>query len=94
MIIHTQVFYTMLFFRIDGTEDGCYSWLVYGGLGLLCAPLNDAWILKVDKKTLSSADWTQMDLEYDHGEVRCWHGSCKVGLVLIALSHSHFMCWA
>ena len=78
----------MLFFRIDGTEDGCYSWLVYGGLGLLCAPLNDAWILKVDKKTLSSADWTQMDLEYDHGEVRCWHGSCKVGLVLI-FSHSH-----
>ena len=41
---------------------------------MLCCPLNDAWILTVDLEK-GQIDWEQVDLSYDHGEVRCWHTS-------------------
>ena len=45
---------------------------VYGGLGQLCAPLNDCWILHIHE---DDHHWREMELEYDHGEVRCWHSA-------------------
>lgn len=55
---------------IPGKED---EFFVYGGIGLFNAPLNDAWILKV---TESQYSWKYGFLNYDHGEIRCWHGAC------------------
>ena len=56
---------------------------VYGGLGQLCAPLSDCWVLRVGKGGAEgeggaegaggTADWAELELDYDHGEVRCWH---------------------
>ena len=46
--------------------------LVYGGMSMLCCPLNDGWILNLDIEQTNSV-WEQIDLSYDHGEVRCWH---------------------
>lgn len=45
---------------------------VYGGLGQLCAPLNDCWILNLCQ---DDHYWRELELEYDHGEVRCWHSA-------------------
>ena len=59
------------FFSIPGDEDG-NRFFVYGGMGMLCCPLNDAWILTV-KNNKKHIQWEQSDLSYDHGEVRCWH---------------------
>ena len=39
---------------------------------MLCCPLNDGWILNLDIEQ-RNAEWEQIDLSYDHGEVRCWH---------------------
>ena len=44
--------------------------VVYGGLGQLSAPLNDCWVLDVETET-----WREQELDYDHGEVRCWHSA-------------------
>merc|ERR1712029_374449 len=30
-------------------------------------------------KSIASVIWSEMELEYDHGEGRCWHGACQVG---------------
>ena len=64
---------------------------VYGGLGQLCAPLSDCWVLQVGEGGGEGeggggaeggggggaeggvADWAELELDYDHGEVRCWH---------------------
>ena len=48
---------------------------MYGGLGQLCAPLSDCWVLRVDGGEGGGgvADWAELELDYDHGEVRCWH---------------------
>ena len=50
---------------------------VYGGLGQLCAPLSDCWVLRVGEGGGGAeggvADWAELELDYDHGEVRCWH---------------------
>ena len=62
---------------------------VYGGLGQLCAPLSDCWVLQVGGDEGGGgaeggaegegggeggvADWAELELDYDHGEVRCWH---------------------
>ena len=45
---------------------------VYGGLGQLCAPLNDCWILDIQE---DDHHWWELELDYDHGEVRCWHSA-------------------
>ena len=44
--------------------------LVYGGIDQLNGVTNDCWLLHV-----SGADhyWQEVELSYDHGEVRCWH---------------------
>ena len=52
--------------------------IVYGGLGQLCAPLNDCWVLDVsedlnDDGISPNHTWRELELDYDHGEVRCWH---------------------
>ena len=59
---------------------------VYGGMSMLCCPLNDGWILNLDIEQ-RNAVWEQIDLSYDHGEVRCWHTAIcmKEGLVFIGL---------
>ena len=44
---------------------------VYGGLGLLHAPLQDLWWLHGDTEL-----WEEVELKYDHGEVRCWQVRC------------------
>ena len=44
--------------------------LMYGGINSMCQPLNDGWIF--DIRTL---EWQELDLPYDHGEIRCWHGA-------------------
>ena len=49
---------------------GGFRIAVYGGLGQLCSPLNDCWILHVNASLVS---WEEFDLPYDHGQVRCWH---------------------
>ena len=52
---------------------------VYGGLGQLCAPLSDCWVLQVGGAEAGAegeggvAYWAELELDYDHGEVRCWH---------------------
>ena len=58
-------------FRISADED-TNQFLVYGGIGMLCCPLNDGWIIAIDIES-KKAQWEQIDLSYDHGEVRCWH---------------------
>ena len=48
--------------------------IVYGGLGQLSAPLNDCWVLEVSDDGISPDHaWRELELDYDHGEVRCWH---------------------
>ena len=61
----------ILSYRIPG-DNKSSRFFIYGGIGMLCSPLNDAWILhvKLDKGRIY---WEQIDLSYDHGEVRCWH---------------------
>merc|ERR1739848_158680 len=49
---------------------------MYGGIGMLNAPLNDAWILTINEDL--SIQWNPYHLSYDHGEVRAWHGACYV----------------
>ena len=52
------------------------SFFVYGGIGMLNTPLNDAWILEVSDGL--EVTWTPYPLPYDHGQVRCLHtGSIK-----------------
>ena len=58
-------------FRIKNTRS---SYFVFGGIGMLNTPLNDAWILEVTDDLI--ATWKPFPLKYDHGEVRCLHGSC------------------
>lgn len=48
------------------------SLVLYGGLGQLASPLNDCWILHVEG---GDVYWEEVELPYDHGEVRCWHGA-------------------
>ena len=50
---------------------GSQRLIVYGGLGQLCAPLNDCWVLEVSDD--DDHTWRELELDYDHGEVRCWH---------------------
>ena len=54
---------------------------LYGGLGQLHAPLQDLWLLHTD-----SLDWEEVELAYDHGEVRCWHAAAMVGGELLVHS--------
>jgi len=66
---------------------------LYGGIGILCAPLNDAWILTIgndisDEQDIStvnsvSFEWEYYPLRYDHGEVRCWHAHCCINSGLV-----------
>ena len=58
-------------FRIPSSEN-MFRFIVYGGISMLCSPLNDGWILSLNIETKDFA-WEQIDLSYDHGEVRCWH---------------------
>ena len=51
-------------------QPGTSSLALYGGLGQLHAPLQDLWLLHTD-----TLDWEEVELAYDHGEVRCWHGA-------------------
>jgi len=51
------------------------EFFIYGGIGLFNSPLNDAWILKVSD---SKCSWKYGFLDYDHGEIRCWHGACAL----------------
>ena len=64
---------------MDGHDDPYHTWLVYGGVNLLSSPLNDAWLLKISKSESGRLSWSEMDLRYDHGEVRCWHAASIVG---------------
>lgn len=60
--------------------------VVYGGVGQLCSPLNDCWILHVNESIVC---WEEVELPYDHGEVRCWHtGTCSADGELLV--HSGF----
>ena len=54
---------------------------LYGGLGQLHAPLQDLWLLHMD-----SLDWEEVELAYDHGEVRCWHAAVMLGGELLVHS--------
>ena len=45
---------------------------MYGGIGMLNTPLNDAWILEILEDGLELR-WTPYTLPYDHGQVRCLH---------------------
>ena len=42
---------------------------------MLDIPMNDAWTLMIDHHKVQ---WIQYELPYDHGPIRCLHGSCKV----------------
>ena len=54
------------------------SFFVYGGIGMLNTPLNDAWILEISDYGLE-VTWTPYTLAYDHGQVRCLHaGDFKI----------------
>ena len=54
------------------------SFFVYGGIGMLNTPLNDAWILEISDYGLE-VTWTPYTLAYDHGHVRCLHaGDFKI----------------
>ena len=70
-----------LLFRIP-TNGDMERFFLYGGMSMLCCPLNDGWILNLDVEQKKAA-WEQIDLSYDHGEVRCWHATIclKEGLV-------------
>ena len=63
--------FLLLFPSIPGDEDG-NRFFVYGGMSMLCCPLNDGWILDINNNK-KEVQWKQIDLSYDHGEVRCWH---------------------
>ena len=52
------------------TNVGGSRLVVYGGVGQLCSPLNDCWILHVNEDIVC---WEEIELPYDHGQVRCWH---------------------
>ena len=54
---------------------------LYGGLGQLHAPTQDLWLLHTD-----SLDWEEVELAYDHGEVRCWHAAVMLGGELLVHS--------
>ena len=60
--------------------------VVYGGVGQLCSPLNDCWILHVNESIVC---WEEVELPYDHGQVRCWH-SGTLSLDGELLIHSGF----
>jgi len=60
--------------------------VVYGGVGQLCNPLNDCWILHVNESIVC---WEEVELSYDHGQVRCWH-SATLSLDGELLIHSGF----
>lgn len=46
---------------------------LYGGIGMLNTPLNDAWILTISEN--QEVNWSLYELPYDHGAVRCLHTS-------------------
>lgn len=52
------------------TKFSSHQAFLYGGMGNLCTPFNDAWILN-----LFEFSWTEVPLSYDHGQIRCYHGS-------------------
>ena len=58
------------------------SFFIYGGIGMLNTPLNDAWILEISEDL--QVKWTPYPLSYDHGQVRCLHTGDNY------LSHSEF----
>jgi len=57
------------FVRLPGTSQLA----LYGGLGQIHAPLQDLWLFES-----ASEEWQEVDLPYDHGEVRCWQGAVVV----------------
>ena len=46
---------------------------LYGGLDQLSSPLNDCWLLHCSET--GRHRWEEVELRYDHGEVRAWHGA-------------------
>lgn len=58
--------------RLKGKKN---TFMLYGGIGMLNTPLNDAWLLEINEAT-GHASWTFYPLKYDHGPVRCWHSAC------------------
>merc|ERR1712059_5439 len=51
--------------------------VLYGGLDQVSSPTSDCW-------QLLDQDWQEVDLAYDHGEVRCWHTAiCLEGELVI-----------
>lgn len=57
------------------TYIGNQRFFLYGGIGMMNTPLNDAWILEVKKLDI---EWIRYELKYDHGPIRCLHVSCLV----------------
>ena len=57
------------------TYIGNQKFFLYGGIGMMDTPLNDAWILEINGFNIQ---WTPCDLRYDHGAIRCLHGACLV----------------
>ena len=49
------------------------KFFLYGGIGMLNSPLNDAWILRITSDL--QAIWIPYPLDYDHGFGRCLHSS-------------------
>ena len=43
--------------------------------------LQDLWLLETE-----SPDWEEVELAYDHGEVRCWHAAVMLGGELLVHS--------
>ena len=68
-------------FNLIQKNDEMAKFFMYGGIGMLNTPLNDAWILEVHPDL--SISWNPYPLPYDHGPIRAWHGSCYVEPQLI-----------
>ena len=81
------------------TVPGSRTLALYGGIGQLHNPLQDLWLLHPETELAEGVQscaqwqgvqgevqWQEVELPYDHGEVRCWHGAVLVAGELLVHS--------